>query len=89
MSRIYRIDSELSGEEEAASFSNELHISAKHLTSKAHSRFSSALSSDWSVNSFIMVVYEKYLYKFSQNFMSKAHQKKFSQTTFIKLFTDQ
>ena len=43
------------------------------------------LTSDWPVNSFIiMIVYEKF-FNLSQNFLSKARLKKFSQTVFITL----
>ena len=49
-----------------------------------------ALSSDWSVNSFIMVVYEKKIFlKFSQNFLFNTRLKIFLQTTIVKLFTNQ
>ena len=48
-----------------------------------------ALSSHCSVNSFIMVATQTLLFYFSQKFLSKPRFKKFSQTTSIKLFTDQ
>ena len=33
-----------------------------------------ALTSDWSGNSFVMVAYDNYFFKFSQIFFSKAQQ---------------
>ena len=70
---LTNLHSELSGEE-AASFSNELlrkaFIHQRHIRDFPHS-----VLNIYMVNSFIKVVYEKVLYKFSQNFMSKAHLK--------------
>ena len=56
-----------------------------------HNLAGRAPSSDWSASSFIMVVYESFFSKFSQNFVSKGRPKIFSQTTIIKphVFTDQ
>ena len=38
-----------------------------------------AVTSDWSVNSFILVVYEKIYVRFSQNVLSKVQPKEISQ----------
>ena len=46
------------------------------------------LTSDWFINSFMMAVCEKSLFKFNQNILSMT-KNIFLLTTIIKLFTDQ
>ena len=45
-------------------------------------------NSDWFANSYTMVLHEHFLFKFSQNFLSKGRLKMLSCTTIIKLFTN-
>ena len=52
-------------------------------------RVGRSINSDWFVNGLVVVLYERILFYFGQNFVSKGRLiKTFSQTTIRKLFTN-